>query len=68
MKLIEKEETDPNMVGRNWFTISNAAIISLIIINSTLRGEEEKKRENKGCICRSSNRSFILTLPKCSQA
>lgn len=53
IKLIEKEETDPNMVGRNWFTIAKAAIISLIVVNSTLRGEEGKKRENKGCTCRS---------------
>lgn len=51
------------MVGRNWFTISQAGIISLIIVNSTLRGEEGKKRENKGCICKScKQKSLIIEL------
>lgn len=50
------------MVGRNWFTISKAAIISLIIVNFTLRDEEEKKRENKGCICRSCKQKFYLNI------
>lgn len=42
-KTAQEEETDPSVVGRNWFGISKAAIISLIIVNSTLWGEKKKR-------------------------
>lgn len=49
------------MVGRNWFTISKAAIISLIVVNSTLWGEE-KKEKTKVASVDIVNKTHTLTL------